>query len=251
MGKQIGVVRIRGTVGNLTFTKSETGEEVRLKSSLDGDKMRTDKRFIRTRENWAEFSRAGKSAKLIRNAFSLSTKPISDPRGYSRLVTETLKVVKSDPTSARGMREFKLGDLNYLVNYEFNVRQAMESTFKAQFEIAIDRAAGSVEIVIPEIVPNVAIAELIGATHFKIVAAAADVNWDTEKYIYNAVESAEFVYGSQTEPAQTLNLTIPAATTNTILVALGIWFYQEVNGTYYLLQNGGKSAMALVGVDHI
>lgn len=251
MGRQIGTVRIAGTVGNLTFSKTENGEEVRLKSSLNGDKMRTDKRFIRTRENWAEFARAGKAAKLIRSAFSLSIKQISDPRGYSRLVKETLKVVKSDPTSARGEREFTLGDLNILANFEFNVRQAMKSTFQEQFEIAIDRAAGSVEVAFPELVPDVAIAELIGATHFKIVAAAADVNWETEKYTYNAANSAELVYGSQTEPAQTLSLTIPAATTNTILVAIGIFFYQEVNGTYYHMKDGNRGAMALVGIDHV
>ena len=159
--------------------------------------------------------------------------------------------MKSDPTSVRGERQFKLGALNTLANFEFNVRQAMKSTFQEQFEIAIDRAAGSVEVLIPELVPDVAITELMGATHFKIVAAAADVNWDTEQYTYNAAQTAELVYDSQTEPAQTLSLTIPAATTNTILVAIGIWFYQEVNGTYYLLQDGSKCAMALVGIDHV
>lgn len=251
MGKQIGVVRIRGTVGNLTFTKSETGEEVRLKSSLSKSKMMKNKNFKRTRENWNEFSRAGSAAKLIRNAFATTIAPISDPRGYSRLVTETLAVVKSDVTNDRGKREFPQGDLTSLINYEFNVRQALESSFKLPFDLTIDRAAGTVELAVPEMVPLTSLAYLQGATHFKLVGAAVEINWATNEYVHNATESAELVIGEQIEPAQVLNLTVPAGSTNTILVAFGIWFYQEVNGKYYLLADGGKNAMALVGVDHV
>lgn len=251
MGLQTGVVRIRGKVGNLTFAKTANGDEVRMNTSLTGDKMRKDKRFKRTRENWAEFSRAASAAKLIRSAFATATKDISDARAYNRLATLTLRVVKSDPTSARGERVLQLGDFNNLVDYEFNNGQPMRSTVKTPFELLIDRAAGTADINLPEMQPDVAIAELEGATHFKLAGALAEIDWDAGEYLLDTLESAEIPYGNQIEAAQALNLTFTAGSTKTILVALGVAFYQEVNGQFYALQDGGKNAMALVGADHV
>ena len=251
MGQQTGVVRIRGTVGNLTFAKTENGDEVRLKTSLNGDKMRTDKRFKRTRENWAEFARAGKAAKLIRNAFSVQTKHLSDRLSYSRLVKNTMRIVKSDPTSPRGQRILQLGNFNNLIGYEFNNRQNLESTFKSQFELVIDRAAGTADIDIPELNPDTSILEMEGATHFKIVAAATELDWDEEKSIEDFIETTEIPVTDTLVPAQTLSLTFPVASTKTLAVAMGIWFYQEVNGQFYLLSNGAVNAMAIVGVDNV
>ncbi len=250
MGTQTGVVRIRGTVGNLTFSKTENGDEVRLKSSLSGDKMRTDSRFKRTRENWAEFARAGKAVKLIRKAFTSVTKAIVDSRGYSRLMQHAMKVVKSDSTNGRGQRTFPEGDLNHLINYEFNMRQDMESSFKSIFDLEIDRVAGLASIDIPELVPEENIAELIGATHFKLVGAVSEIDWEEGTYLTSKAETAEIAYNANTLAPQTIDLAFTPDSTKTILVSFGIWFYQEVNGNFYLLQDGGKSAMAIVGIDH-
>lgn len=251
MGQQTGVVRIRGKVGNLTFAKTANGDEVRLSTFLNGNKMRKDKRFKRTRENWAEFARAGRAARLIRNAFAIASKNISDARAYTRLATLALKVVKSDPTSARGERVLPLGDFSHLIDYEFNANQPMRATYKQQFELLIDRAAGSATINIPELIPDIAVAELEGATHFKFAAAATEIDWVTEEFALDSIETTEIVFGSQVEPTQSLNLSIPAGSTKTILVAFGIWFYQEVNGQYYALQDGGRNAMTLAGIDNV
>lgn len=251
MGIQTGVVRIRGTVGNLTFAKTANGDEVRIKTSLNKDKMLKDKRFKRTRENWAEFGRAGKAAKLIRNAFAIFTKPISDRLGYSRLMRETMKVVKSDTVNGRGQRLFTNGDLTNLINFEFNANQAMESTFKEPFELTIDRAAGTADIAIPDITPDTSIKELVGATHIKLVAAVVEIDWLNNTYTQDFVESVEIPQDNSPVAAQAFNLTFDPGTTKTILVAFGVWYYQEVNGTYYLLQDGSSSAMAIVGIDHV
>lgn len=251
MGTQTGVVRIRGTVGNLTFAKTENGDEVRLKTSLNKEKMKSDPRFKRTRENWSEFGRAGKAAKLIRNAFAVFTKPITDRLGYPRLVAKTMKVVKSDAVSERGQRELINGDFSNLINYEFNARQSLEASFKEPFNVTIDRAAGTADIEIPELIPDTSITELQSATHFKLVAVAAEIDWANNAHTHTAAQSAEIEHGSQTVPAQTLNLTFEAGSTKTVVVVFGVWYYQEVNGNFYLLQDGGKSAMAIVGIDHV
>lgn len=251
MAKQTGIVRIRGTVGNLTFAQTQNGDEVRKRTTLDGKKMKTDKRFKRTRENWAEFARAGKAAKTIRKAFAQQAKPLADRLSYSRLVTQTMKVVKSDPVSDRGLRQLQLGDFSNLLGYEFNITQSLKATYTGDIEVAIDRTGGTVDIAIPAVVPDILIDEPIGATHFKYVAACAEIDWDEEKSVNDFTESTELVLGEDELPPEALSLTIPAASTKTIVVSLGIWFYQEVNGKYYLLSDGSNNAMAIVGVDNV
>ena len=251
MGKQVGTVRLTGTVGNLTFTKTENGEEARLKSTLSGDRMKNDKRFKRTRENWAEFRNAGKAAKLIRNAFSKSAKPITDRYAYSRLMVKTMQIVKSDPSSDRGKRQIALGDLNYLLGYDFNKYQSLESTFTESIDIAIDRVAGTADISIPEIQPDKVIETMDGATHFKLLAAVSELDWDENKYIYDGTETSELVYGNQLEAAQALSLNFTPDSDKSLVLVFGIIFYQEVNGKFYHLQDGKNNSMAILAVDQI
>jgi hypothetical protein len=46
----------------------------------------------------------------------------------------------------------------------------------------------------------------------------------------------------------TLTNTVTAASTHPLFLALGIEFYQEVNGTMYPLKNGSYNALSLVAV---
>ncbi len=60
MARQSGIVPLKGTIGNITFYKSQDGYLAREKGSLDAKRIASDPKFQRTRENGAEFSRAGK-----------------------------------------------------------------------------------------------------------------------------------------------------------------------------------------------
>lgn len=61
MAKQKGAHRLTGTIGELTYYKSKNGYIVRETSPLSAQRLATDPAFARTRENNAEFGRAGKS----------------------------------------------------------------------------------------------------------------------------------------------------------------------------------------------
>jgi hypothetical protein len=69
MARQSGILPIEGTIGNITFFKSKDGYMVRQKGGVPADKILTDPAFQRTRENNAEFGRAGKACRLFRNVF--------------------------------------------------------------------------------------------------------------------------------------------------------------------------------------
>ena len=250
MGYQTGPVRIRGKVGNLIFSKTANGDEVKTESSLNAERLRTDPRFKRTRENWNEFRRAAKAGKLIRHTFATQSKPIADSMGHGRLLKHTMRIVKSDYSNERGNRQLINGDFNNLLGYEFNVHQNLESTFKAQFEILLDRTAGTAKIIIPKLLPENDLTQMPGATHFKLFAAAVEFDWEKEKAIPDFTESTQIGLNDPAVNPQTLSLILPQASTKTIVVTMGVRFYQEVNGKFYQLSNTSVNAMAIIAADN-
>lgn len=69
MARQESFLKLKGRVGDLTFYKSGGKYLARTKGGIDGDRIKNDPRFARTRENGQEFLRAVKAGKLLRDAF--------------------------------------------------------------------------------------------------------------------------------------------------------------------------------------
>lgn len=64
MAKQKGIIKLDGTIGGITFYKSQDGYLAREKGGVSAEKIATDPAFQRTRENGEEFGRAGKAGKF-------------------------------------------------------------------------------------------------------------------------------------------------------------------------------------------
>src|ERR1051325_10753698 len=94
MAKQKGILPIEGTLGNITFFKSKDGYMAKQKSEVSADKIANDPAFQRTRENNAEFGRAGKGGKLLRTAFRPVIQKASDSRMVSRLTAQMIAVIQ-------------------------------------------------------------------------------------------------------------------------------------------------------------
>ena len=68
MARQKGLIKLKGTMGDITFYRTADGYMAREKGGISAERMRTDPAFQRTRENMAEFGRAGKAGKVLRNS---------------------------------------------------------------------------------------------------------------------------------------------------------------------------------------
>lgn len=66
MAKQRGIIKREGTISDITFRKTKDGYLAKEKSLIAARKINSDPAFIRTRENMAEFGRAGRAGKLLR-----------------------------------------------------------------------------------------------------------------------------------------------------------------------------------------
>jgi hypothetical protein len=101
MAKQKGVIKLDGTIGNITFYKTQDGYLAREKGSVTADRIANDPAFQRTRENGAEFGRAGKAGKILRNAIRNLLQNAADGRMVGRLTQKMVEVVKADTVNAR------------------------------------------------------------------------------------------------------------------------------------------------------
>lgn len=248
MAKQSGMYKIVGTIGDLTFLRTENGYEVRQKSNLTADRIATDPAFQRTRENMAEFGHAGYAGKVLRTAVRTLLQNAKDGDTNSRLYREMMRVVHADTTSARGARNVIDGDLTLLQGFDFNNDGKLGQTVFAQYSATIDRVAGTLEIAVDPYEPVNAIAAPQGTTHFKILSMGAEVDFNTGNIISDEQASAVIPYDANATAALTLTNAVTANSTLPLFLVMGVQFYQEVNGLYYQLKNGSYNALNLVKV---
>jgi len=249
MAKQKGIIKLDGTIGDITFYKSQDGYLAREKGGIPADRIANDPAFQRTRENGAEFGRAGKAGKILRNAIRAMLQNASDSRMVSRLTQKMVEVIQLDATNPRGQRNVIDGEAELLQGFEFNISGKLGTTLYAPYTATIDRVAGTLEASIPSFVPLNMIAAPGGTTHFKIVSAGAEIDFENETFVMDSNESAILAWDTTATAVLTLTNTVTANSTKPLFLALGLEFYQEVNGQMYPLKNGSYNALALVKVD--
>lgn len=249
MARQTGILPIEGTIGNITFFKSKDGYMARQKGGVSASRIASDPAFQRTRENNAEFGRAGKASKLLRTAFRVLLQKASDSRVVGRLTSEMVKVIQMDTINERGQRNVIDGEAELLQGFEFNAQGKLSTTLYATYSSVLNRTTGAASVTLDPFVPANMISAPAGCTHFKLLVAAASIDFEQELY---EVESTE----STNQPISTSSITLPALSvsltpdsTKPLFLALGIEFLQLVNTKYYPLKNGAFNACSLIKVD--
>ncbi|MBK9958918.1 MAG: hypothetical protein IPP11_10055 [Chitinophagaceae bacterium] len=248
MAKQKGIIKLDGTIGGITFYKSQDGYLAREKGGVSADRIANDPNFQRTRENGEEFGRAGKAGKLLRNAIRAMLQNASDSRMVSRLTQKMVEVIQEDITNPRGLRNVIDGEAELLEGFEFNISGKLGTTLYAPYTGTIDRVAGTLTASVPAFVPINMIASPGGTTHFKIVSAGAEVDFENETFVMSNQATAVLPWDATATAVINLVNAVTANSTKPLFLALGIEFYQEVNGQMYPLKNGAYNALALVKV---
>ena len=250
MGRQQSVVQLTGSIGNLTFYKTKDGFLARQRGGgISKARMNADPKFARTLENLSEFGRANKASKLLRTALRHVLVKKADKNMTRRLSKKMMEVVHSDPANDRGSRLVDGGDLSLLRRFEFNENGKVFSSFFVQFTASIDRASGLFTIDIPAFPPDKMVVYPEGATHFKLKIAATSVDFLNSNYLLNSTESPEIdVRATQQDPIL-LTGQLPPALEGPLFLALGIDYFQMVNGKSYPLENGAFNGIAIVEVN--
>jgi hypothetical protein len=104
MAKQRGLHKLQGSMDEVTYYQGKDGMVARKRGSLNKARIQNDAAFKRTRENGAEFGRAGKAVKLLRDAFRILVKQSADSKMTSRLIKEMMNVIRADASSTCGLK---------------------------------------------------------------------------------------------------------------------------------------------------
>lgn len=247
MAKQKGVLKVEGTLDDITFYKSEDGYMVKTKSAVSKSRIENDPSFARTRENNAEFSSAGSSAKLLRDISRSMMKSASDSRNVSRLMRIMIFILKRDTTSPRGKRNVGVAialpaAMGLLKGFEFNLRSQIRSILFKPYDV--DIAGG--KITIASLVPGRDIAFPEGATHLALSGAFANVDFVSGEGAIEFTNVVNLALDNTATPV-VLNAAAPAGS-GTKFCLLRIEFFQEVNSVQYPLNNGAFNALVIAEV---
>jgi hypothetical protein len=246
MAKLTGILKIEGTLQDMTFYKTQDGHLVKTKSGVSGDRIANDPAFIRTRENGAEFGSAASAGKLLRDTTRVMIQSASDNRVTSRITQLMTQIQTMDTTSARGERKVSLGILtpeggNLVKGFNFNIKSVLGSVlFKAY---TVDTATGVISL--GSITPINDVKAVTGATNISLKGAFAAINFDTgENEIQYTNEENLAIDGTST--SVTLTPTAVPTVVGTKLFLLEIAYFQEVNGVQYTLNNGSFNALSII-----
>lgn len=159
-----------------------------------------------------------------------------------------MKVIQADVMNVRVQRNVIDGEAELLKGFEFNSNSRLGATLSAPYTAAIDRVAGTLKVDLPVFSPTDLVASPAGATHFKILAGGAEVDFEAETFVNGVATSEEIPIDGSATPELHLQTNVTGNSTKPLFLALGIAFYQQVNGVFYKLKNGVNNALSLVEV---
>lgn len=251
MAQQKGIIKLAGTIGNITFYKSQDGYLAKEKTSLDATRIATDPNFVRTRENGVEFGHAAKVAATLRRAFRGVILNSRDNRMVSRLTQRMVAVVYADVTSVRGLRNVMDGETELVEGFQFNAKAPLSTTLYAPYTPSIDRVTGVLKVDIPSFIPANMVVAPGGTTHFKLISGGGSIDFETKLFMVDAQASAILPWNGVATAILSLSNTVTLASVHPLFLLFGIEFYQEVNGIYYPLKNGAYNALSVVKVNGV
>jgi len=182
MAKQIGVIKIMGSIGNLSFYTTKHGDVVRTKWGPDKERRKKDPSFAKAQNNSTEFGGCSASGKVFRQAFAELTNGVSDSDLNTRVNALMFKIKNLDKKSAHGKRNVGEGLLDPQANelckgFNFNKDAPLDSILKAPY--FVDKRTGTITIKgIPE---KGAIKFPKGASHVRFSAGWARIDFINKK----------------------------------------------------------------------
>lgn len=248
MAKLKSLIKIEGTLDDLTFYKGKEGYLVRTKGGVSATRIKNDPAFARTRENGSEFGHSATSGKQLRRAIINLLTDAKDSGVTARLTQVMSRVKNADTTSIRGARNVAVGlttpegrlELN---GFDFNKDAILSSVLLIDF--TLNPTTG--EVVIADFTPNQNLDSPEGATHVSLTSGFLNLDFSTD---IKDLQLSPVINVPINGVTSTVTLTPPTAPTGSgnAFYFLKLAFFQEVNSVQYPLNNGTYNALQLVDV---
>ena len=248
MAKLKSIIKIEGTLDDLTFYKGKEGYLVKTKGGVSANRIKNDPSFARTRENGAEFGNAATSGKELRRAILDLLTDAKDDRVTSRLTQVMSKVKNADTTSLRGERNVAVGITTPqgkfdLIGFNFNLNAILNAVLLTDF--TLNSTTGEIEII--DFVPAQNLSKPEGATHVSFTSGFLNLEFGTDNKDLVLSPIVNLPIDSTVSTVTLTPASVPVGTGNAFYF-LKVAFFQEVNSIQYALNNGAYNALQLIEV---
>jgi hypothetical protein len=250
MAQQKSILKLKGTIGGITFYKTKTdGYLAREKGGVDADRIANDPGFARTRENGAEFGNAASAGKLLRDSMRALANSASDGRVTSRVTQIMAQIKNMDEANARGERSAAEGMAKdeakaLLLGFNFNVNSELGNVLYKDLDI--DSATG--EIKMTGLTPKADISIPSGTSHIVLKSGFASIDFMTGASEMVVSAPVRVAVDAAAQAVSLKPAKVPAVA-GTKFILLSIDFVQEVNNVDYSLNNNSFNVLAIVSVE--
>tara|TARA_R100001460_G_scaffold25967_4_gene52289 strand:+ start:3457 stop:4242 length:786 start_codon:yes stop_codon:yes gene_type:complete len=248
MAKQTGSIKLKGTIGDINYYKSKNGGHLARAAGGGFQKGAMHKESMaRTMENATEFGRCSTTKRVFKNALAPFLCVRKDGELHGRMVQLFTKLKDLDAVNSRGNRSVGRGietpkgkqllrDFAFTpscsttevlacsLNYEFNTRTLSVTNFD---------------------IKNVGFPA--GATHIALTVGLLHFDFDTLEF---SLQNSTPLYMNKQYSATSFEMNTDLPEVGGLAVAvLGMKFYQEVQGTYYLFKDANAVGVEVLGVE--
>jgi hypothetical protein len=247
MAKQKGIVKLVGTLGELNFYERKGKPVVRQAGGgFTSEAVKKGANMVRVRENAGEFGTVSRAKKLVRMGLHPFLKDVKDVTLHGRMMTLFQTVKALDTESLRGQRLFEKGlatpyGRQLVLDFDLTPKRAgmllpSHGTF--------DAAAQSYTL--PTLLPKT-LKMPKGATGLQVSLGVLHVDFAEATFKF---QSSAPAFLDPNAPSTTITLTpepLPLGT-GVHFAALQVRYYQEVNGSRFLLNDLNAQGIDIVGV---
>lgn len=249
MAKQSGALPLRGTIGNITFRKTKDGDIAQAKSKLTKERVLNDAEFENSRGSSHEFGSASTGAKKLRRIFSKAILNCTDDAVHGRLLKRLQKVIFEDRVSVHGERNLLSGDIRLLRDFWWNVNEGIDNAIRGGYTIKVDRTVGEVSFAILPFIPKQMLKANPTATHYRICASAAEVDWRENAPLAEMHTTDYLPLDNKETVAFNPVLMVREGSVLPIVSCLSISWYQKVAGEMNVMRDKKFNTAGVVDVD--
>ena len=248
MARLKSLLKVEGTLDDLSFYESKNGHIVRKKGGVKPGLIKNDPRFVRTRENMAEFTEISQAGKIIRTALRPVSFGSADIHYMGRLSKVLAEIKKFDLVSNRGERKIAIAlespeTRKMFTGLMLKERAVLDLVYSGKYEfIKVAKKIQFNEFLIEKTM-NLA----QGATHcgFQFMWARISVANATS---VNGFSNEHLIALGNKEVIPAFDLVAPEIddSEGLLLIVLRINFYQKLNNKNYPLNSGDNNPVQII-----
>jgi len=247
MAKQTGSIKLKGTIGDINYYKSNNGGHLARAAGGGFQKGSMHKEsMVRTLENATEFGRCSKTKRVFRIALAPFLCVRKDGELHGRMMQLFTKIKDLDFVNSRGNRCVGRGvetpsGIQLLENFAFTPSCIISEVLAASLHYDFDSRTLSVT--------NFDIKNVdfpAGATHIALTLGLLHFDFDTLGYqLRNSVPL--YIDKDYSATSFEMQTDLPEME-GTAVAVLGVKFYQKVESTYYLFKSANAIGVEVLGV---